>query len=667
MKRNVGKKALSGLLTAVCAISLLVIPVSAEEALSTTRIPGGTYLAEKQGENVFIERIWTYDCPANPGQKHQIAFHNAAPTCTESDYIYNYCTICGEKELYAEKAALGHDYQLTGSAGGVDTYTCSRCGASYTQSSPSLPSPSDEPASQTGLRNSGDLNMKKLSAAEITRLLEDAPLTLTGEVFDAKPSVNAPYATGTVKASALQAAVNRLNAVRRIAGLPGVTLDTALSQNAQYGAVLTAHNNYLDHYPAQPADMDQSFYTQAKSAVSSSNLSAGRNLPGAVDAFMDDSDASNIDRVGHRRWQLNPVLGKVGFGYAVSGSGYGSYVVEKVFDKSGSGCDYDFISWPASGNFPAELFDGQTAWSITLNPKLYGTPSKSGVTVTLTRDSDGKSWTFSSGSGDGFFNVDTGGYGVSNCIIFRPNGVSAYDGSYTVRVQGLKTQSGQVVADFTYQVDFFSNKTSGQQPTDPADPTTQPGQGTQTASFRDVPASHWASKAVEAAVSKGIVNGYPDGAFHPNDTVTNAQFSAMISRAFYPEELKSAQAGTYWWSANVAISQTHGLLDGTGVESQSSWGSQMEQAISRYDMAQMMYNLLRDRKAQLPTQTALQAAQGKMADWQQIPAQYRDAVSACYALGLLNGLGNGTFGGQSSMDRAQGCMATYRLLEYLAG
>ena len=68
----------------------------------------------------------------------------------------------------------------------------------------------------------------------------------------------------------------------------------------------------------------------------------------------------------------------------------------------------------------------------------------------------------------------------------------------------------------------------------------------------------------------------------------------------------------------------------------------------------------------MPTQAALQAAQGKMADWQQIPEKYRDAVSTCYALGLLNGLGNGTFGGESSMDRAQGCMANYRLLEYLA-
>ena len=83
---------------------------------------------------------------------------------------------------------------------------------------------------------------------------------------------------------------------------------------------------------------------------------------------MDDSDASNIDGVGHRRWQLNPVLGKVGFGFALGEGGYGAYTAEKVMDKSGSGCAYDFISRPASGNFPEELMAGRTAWSVTLNP-----------------------------------------------------------------------------------------------------------------------------------------------------------------------------------------------------------------------------------------------------------------------------------------------------------
>lgn len=98
--------------------------------------------------------------------------------------------------------------------------------------------------------------------------------------------------------------------------------------------------------------MSDDFYKEARSASSTSNLSAGYTLVGSVDSWMEDSDASNIAGVGHRRWQLNPVLGKVGFGFALGEGGYGAYAAEKVMDKSGSGCAYDFVSWPASGNFP---------------------------------------------------------------------------------------------------------------------------------------------------------------------------------------------------------------------------------------------------------------------------------------------------------------------------
>ena len=112
---------------------------------------------------------------------------------------------------------------------------------------------------------------------------------------------------------------DRLNALRRIAGVPDVALDSALSENAQYGAVLLAASDF-SHSPAQPADMDGSFYQTASEATGSSNICAGRSLTGSVDAFMDDSDAGNIDRLGHRRWQLNPDMGRIGFGYAYSGA-----------------------------------------------------------------------------------------------------------------------------------------------------------------------------------------------------------------------------------------------------------------------------------------------------------------------------------------------------------
>ncbi len=325
----------------------------------------------------------------------------------------------------------------------------------------------------SGYKKSGSLSMEKLSQQEIKNLLASAPLNNDTNVFDVEPTLS-PCTTGRVKPAAIQAATDRLTALRKLAGLPGVTMDTALNENAQYGAVLMAILGKITHYPPKPSGVDDYFYEQGSEAAGSSNLFAGVNLTHSVDGFMDDTDVSNIDRVGHRRWQLNPVLSKVGFGYARNtNSSYGQYVTEKVHDKSGAYVDYDFVGWPASGNFPSGqlFFESNTAWSVSLNPGKYSAPSQSAITVTLTRDSDNRKWTFSgssyspSDSGD-YFIVDNQGFGINNCIIFRPSGITTYDGLYTVEITGLKDRKGNAV-DFAYQVNFFDLKDSpAPQPTD---------------------------------------------------------------------------------------------------------------------------------------------------------------------------------------------------------
>jgi len=312
-----------------------------------------------------------------------------------------------------------------------------------------------------GYLHSGSLEMSKLSKAQILQLLQDNPLTLPSVLFDEVPNCAAPYSLGKVKDSAIQVALNRLNALRRLAGLPAVVADSELNTSAQYGAVLLATKGVsFGHYPPKPADMDETFYELGKAATSSSNLYGGVSFSYAMDGFMDDSDGSNVSRLGHRRWQLNPTMGKVGFGYAEGPNTYRRYTVEKVFDRSGTGCDYEFIGWPASGNFPSSMFEEHTAWSVTLNPNKYQIPVKSEIAVLLTRESDGHVWGFSGnetytpGSSNEYFNVDNGGYGVNNCIIFRPDGIVSYDGIYTVQIIGLKDIKGNAV-DFSYQVDFF--------------------------------------------------------------------------------------------------------------------------------------------------------------------------------------------------------------------
>ncbi|MBO4338606.1 MAG: hypothetical protein J5877_01635 [Clostridia bacterium] len=317
-----------------------------------------------------------------------------------------------------------------------------------------------------GYLDSGCASVAKLSKPGITALLDQnqtvGPLTDDG-YFDTAPCVSGTYATGKVKDYLLQATVNRLSALRNIAGLPSVTMDSTLNSQAQYGAVLLAASDF-SHFPQKPSDMTQDFFDKGTAATSTSNISAGRSLSTTPDGFMKDEGDNNLPVMGHRRWQLNPDMKKVGFGFAINESNpynsYKYYATEKCMDTSGNANDFMYVSWPASGNFPKELFEGDTAWSVTLNPSYYQTPEKAKVKVTLKSNSDNTEWTFSGdetytvSSVGKYFNVETNGYGIGNCIIFRPAGISYYYGVYTVVISGLKDSFGNAVT-LSYKVDFF--------------------------------------------------------------------------------------------------------------------------------------------------------------------------------------------------------------------
>jgi parallel beta-helix repeat protein len=51
--------------------------------------------------------------------------------------------------------------------------------------------------------------------------------------------------------------------------------------------------------------------------------------------------------------------------------------------------------------------------------------------------------------------------------------------------------------------------------------------------FPDVP-GNWAQSYIEALAARGVIGGFPDGTFRPNDPVTRAQFATIINQAFNP-------------------------------------------------------------------------------------------------------------------------------------
>ena len=132
----------------------------------------------------------------------------------------------------------------------------------------------------------------------------------------------------------------------------------------------------------------------------------------------------------------------------------------------------------------------------------------------------------------------------------------------------------------------------------------------------------------------------------------------MLARAFYSSELAGySDQGT---ATGEAIMNKHGILSGTSRSSASIGAS-----LPREDMAQVMYNILVDKGAKIPSASEYAQAMSSISDYDTISGNCRRGVLVCYTLGLLTGQSDGSFGPRNPMNRAQGCVVINRLRDYM--
>jgi len=297
------------------------------------------------------------------------------------------------------------------------------------------------------------------SEADIRAMWQQYKPSYSGPTYSVAPRTSAPYATGTVRPEFLQDGLRMLNFARYLAGLPhDVVLNSTRLNQAQHGAVLLAASNF-SHTPAKPSDMSQSFYDTAVASTSTSNIGRGYKdlVSFQLGCLADNSSSSNLLRVGHRRWLLNPAMKLTGMGFAE-----GSTTTYALDRSRAETVDYGAITWPAAGYFPVEFFSPETPWSITLNPARFDWDT-SGFRVTMRRVSDNATWTFTekhTNTSGHYFNADFARMGVGNVFVFRPDPRSI---SYSPGDEFEVTLSGGVYwkgtktpASVTYRTTFMS-------------------------------------------------------------------------------------------------------------------------------------------------------------------------------------------------------------------
>ena len=173
--------------------------------------------------------------------------------------------------------------------------------------------------------------------------------------------------------------------------------------------------------------------------------------------------------------------------------------------------------------------------------------------------------------------------------------------------------------------------------------------------FTDLLTSHWAYSGIKICYDRGIMVGYPDGTFGPEETVTWSHavtIAARVHSAYYGNPLNvTERSGKYWYTPYYDYCVKYGLLP----EYRPGLSSLDERGISRNDLAYIFGKLLDSRDT--PAISDL-----KISDEAYIPTYYRDSVKKLYAAGIMNGMENNEFNGNECTTRAQIAAVVARLV-----
>jgi uncharacterized repeat protein (TIGR02543 family) len=169
--------------------------------------------------------------------------------------------------------------------------------------------------------------------------------------------------------------------------------------------------------------------------------------------------------------------------------------------------------------------------------------------------------------------------------------------------------------------------------------------------------NHWGEANIKQAVQQGIVNGYPDGTFKPNATVTRSEFMVMLMNAIKPVgkagELNFTDMSAIGAWARPSIEQAveAGILSGY-----SDGSFRPNAKITRAELAVIIARALGMDVTASTDFTGF-------ADDSQIPAWAKAAVAAVKELGIVSGRNGDLFASGDTATRAEAVTVIMKLLQ----
>jgi hypothetical protein len=185
------------------------------------------------------------------------------------------------------------------------------------------------------------------------------------------------------------------------------------------------------------------------------------------------------------------------------------------------------------------------------------------------------------------------------------------------------------------------------------------------ADFTDVPDSFWAAGSIREAAQKGLVTGFADGSFRPNDPVTRAQFVIMLWRLAGSPAPAAAAAFTDvkagdWYEKAVAWAAEKGYVTGA-----SAGRFQPDGRITR---EQAMAILFRYSGSQSGMELMLTSVyDGQFADSKKISPYAKSAIYWAVYQEIVTGMSGNLLAPQGTATRAQIAAIFLRYMDKISG
>src|SRR5450756_40638 len=168
---------------------------------------------------------------------------------------------------------------------------------------------------------------------------------------------------------------------------------------------------------------------------------------------------------------------------------------------------------------------------------------------------------------------------------------------------------------------------------------------------------HWAQVTIQSWMDKGLIKGYPDGTFKPDQNVTRAEFMTLANRAFgytavVPITYTDVKTGS-WYAPEVAKAKAAGYISGY-----PDGTMKPENPITREEVATIV--------ARIKNLTSDANAADKYTDAAKIGSWSKGQVGAVTSAKIMRGYPDGSFMPQGLMTRAEVVVTLDNALHYTA-